>query len=252
MDYLVKLDEYEGPLECLLRLVEKQEIAATSVPVCAVIRQLVECLAAVSYADVDGGGRFLVLAATLLAVKAQLLLPQPEETMDSARDREAGAPEAFDVTAEQAEYLQFKHVAKTLEEYASDWLLSYKRHPCRDPGNTAQLDTKDDITRLVTAFTEILDRTAFSPGPYRVEEAINFQEMLESVFGKIAGKKSGLPFQQLFLNAGKLEVIYNFLAVLELVFRGRVRITQKNDGQIFLAIVKQKHSYGEDHAGNIS
>ena len=79
-EYLVQLDDYVGPLDRLLRLVEKQEVDIASLPIYAVIQQLVDFLEAVSYADIDEGGRCLLQAATLLAIKAHLLLPEPEAT----------------------------------------------------------------------------------------------------------------------------------------------------------------------------
>lgn len=243
MDYLIKLDNYEGPLDRLLRMVEKQEIDAATVPVYAVIRQFVECLAAVSYADIDGGGRFLVLAATLMAIKAQVLLPQQESAAgeEGVSWDESEAADAFAIAVE-TEYLKIKEAARTLEDYARNWVQSYKRPVVQVPDKPTPPDIRDDIARLVTAFKEILDRTAFEPGPYQVELAVDFEQKMEAVFSRVArAKSSGLPFQQLFVNADRLEVIYSFLAILELVFRGRLRLSQMNkDDELLLVAVKKK------------
>lgn len=240
MEYIVQLDDYEGPLDRLLRLVEKREIDYASVPVYTVIRQLVDFLEAVSYADIDEGGRFLVLAATLLAIKAHLLLPEQLAAASAEGDRwdEDDMLGGQAVRAEN-EYLIIKEAAKTLEDYARNWVLSYKRPLFRDPEQQVPQDLRDDVTRLVAAFKEILVRIDVEPIPYRVDKAVDFENKMESVFGKIAGNRGSLPFRLLFVNADRLEVIYSFMAVLELVFRGRLRLSQQdNAGEIILVVTR--------------
>jgi segregation and condensation protein A len=240
LEYIVQLDDYEGPLDRLLRLVEKKEIDAASVPVYVVVRQLVSFLEAVSYADIDEGGRFLVLAATLLAIKAQLVLPEQE----AAAGKEGVGWDEEDVTgglavSAEAEYLLIKEAARTLEDYARNWVLSYKRPPHRELQQQAEQDLGDDVARLVTAFKEILIRVDIETLPYQVEMAVDFENKMELVFGKIASHRGGLPFRQLFVNIDRIEVIYSFMAVLELVFRGRLRLSQRDvTGEIILVPVK--------------
>ncbi len=239
-EYCVQLDDYVGPLDRLLRLVEKQDIDAASMPVYAVIQQLVHFLEAVSYADIDEGGRFLVLAATLLAIKAHLLLPEQEAAAGIEGDywNEDDLSGGLAVTAE-AEYLVIREAARNLEDCARNWVRSYKRQPFQDVEQPEQQDLREDVTRLVTAFKEILVRVDFEPVPYQVETAVDFDEKMETVFGKIAGNGGKLPFHRLFENAGRLEVVYSFLAVLELVFRGRLRISrQQSTNEIILVAVK--------------
>lgn len=241
MDYLVKLEDYEGPLDRLLRLVEKQEIDAASVSVYAVVLQLVAYLEAVSYADIEEGGRYLVLASTLLAIKAQTLMPQQEAAAgrDGGDWDESGA-DGFTMTVEE-EYLRIKEAAKTLEECAKNWILSYRRPVLQEPEQVMPSELKDDVARLVSAFKEILDRSSFEPGPYRVEMAVDFEAKMETVFEMIAKFRRGLLFQRLFDDADRIEVIYRFLAILELVFLGRLRLNRLDgDGEIMLVAVRKR------------
>jgi segregation and condensation protein A len=252
LEYLVRLDDYMGPLDRLLRLVEKQDIDAASMPVFAVIQQLVEFLEAASYADIDEGGRFLVMAATLLAIKAHLLLPE----QDAGDGKEGSYWDEEDLMGGLAvtagnEYLLIKEAARTLDGYARIWSQSYKRPVLREPeqprgsGGSApgaypeRQDFRDDVATLVAAFREILVRTVDEPVPYQVEEAVDFEQKMDTVFGQIVGKRGGLPFRQLFAGADRIEVIYRFLAVLELVFRGRLRLSQRQAAsEIRLVTVK--------------
>lgn len=244
MKYVVRIDDYEGPLDRMLRLVQKQEINIASVPVHEVIQQLVDFLEAVSYSDIDEGGRCLVLAATLLVIKAHLLLPEQETAADADGDHwnEDEAEDGQAVTA-ASEYLAIKEAARNLEDCARNWILSYRRPQFEklDDATEERLllgpDLRDDVARLVTAFREILVRTVDESVPYQITTAVDFEDKLRTVFGRIAGHKGRLPFRRLFENADRIEMIYSFLAVLELVFRGRLRLSRRQaTGEIVLVV----------------
>lgn len=242
--YVIRLEDYEGTLDKLLRLVEKQEIDISSVSVYTVILQLVDFLEAVSYADIDEGGRVLVMAAALLAIKAHLLLPEQEVAACAEGDylNEDDVAGGLAVPAE-AEYLVIREAARNLEDCARNWVRSYKRQPLREleqPDDLwARKDLRDDVTRLVMAFKEILVRVEFEPVPYQVEKAVDFEDKIETVFGEVIIHRGGLLFRRLFEKVDRLEVVYRFLAVLELVFRGRLRLSQwQTTGEIILVAVK--------------
>jgi segregation and condensation protein A len=233
---VILLEDYEGPLDRLLRQVEKQEIDALTVPVAAVIQQLVDFLEAASYADIDEGGRFLVLAATLLAIKAHLLLPDPEAAAGAEGSHwdELTEQDGLGVTVEQ-EYLTIKEAARSLQEHAYNWSLSYQRQPFRQPQPELQHELRGDVARLVGAFKEVLVRTGDEPVSYQMGAAVDFDEKMDAVLQQVSGTRGGLPFRRLFSDSDRLEAVYRFLAVLELVFRGRLRLLQRSEtGEIIL------------------
>ena len=142
------------------------------------------------------------------------------------------------MTAE-AEYVLIREAARTLEDCALNWVRSYKRQPLQEAEQPERQDLRDDVTRLVTAFKEILVRIDFEPVPYQVETAVDFDEKMETVFSQVILHRGGLHFRQLFEKVDRLEVVYRFLAVLELVFRGRLRLSQQQDtNEIILMAVK--------------
>jgi segregation and condensation protein A len=120
LKYQVQLDVYEGPLDLLLRRLNNEEIPAGEIPVCIIIDQFIDYYMGIAFSDLEEGSRFLVLAATLLAVKARLLLPRREEEDEESdtlldQDDEEGLLETdFD------EYLAFQDAAMTLEERAAE------------------------------------------------------------------------------------------------------------------------------------
>ncbi len=138
-----------------------------------------------------------------------------------------------------------------LEECARNWFCSYRRQQIRGHEEAAQPDLTDDIARLVAAFKEIVEQNDFPA--YRVETSINFQGIMESIFGRIKGRPGGLLFRMLFSGVDRLQAIYNFLAVLELVYLGRIRIRQLHEaGEIVLITFKKRSVSSGDRAGNIS
>lgn len=238
MKYQVKLDVYEGPLDLLLRLVERQEIAVASVSVCEIIEQFLAYFTTLDLTDIDEGSRFLVTAAALLAVKAQLLLPQPETEKPEAdlavcQDTD----DTFDFQANICEYMQFREAAATLGQRAAEWRLRYKRPPVA-PEDIPPRVNRVQVARLVKAFQDLLERNLL-PEPYTVRSpALSLPEMMETVLITLGRNPGGVVFRTFFhTDSGREEIICTFLAILELVYRARIKVEQDGcSGEIFLTL----------------
>jgi len=231
----VKLGVYEGPLDLLLKLVERQEIAVASVSVCEIVDQFMEYFMKTEFTDVEEGSRFLVIAATLLSVKAQLVLPRPEQ---AGSERDLDLDEDGDIDVDFGlEYMSIQEAAATLEKRAEDWRLIHKRPAIPFQKEDLPKVNRLDISLLVTAFKEVLKRNV-PPEPYEVQAPVlDLWEKIDVVLGFLMQKPEGILFRQLFLSgAGKEELIITFLAILELVYQGKVKVRQEDhSGDIFLA-----------------
>lgn len=235
MKYRVKLGVYEGPLDLLLKLVERQEIAVASVSVCEIIDQFMDYFMKTEFTDVEEGSRFLVIAATLLSVKAQLVLPRPEQ---DATDEGIELEEDGGIDVDFGlEYLSIKEAAAILEKRAEDWRLIHKR-----PAKSFQKEDLPkvkhlDISLLVSAFKEVLKRNV-PPEPYQVQAPVlDIWERIEVVLGFLMQKPEGILFREMFLpNSRREELIITFLAILELVYQGKIKVRQEDhSGDIYLA-----------------
>ena len=80
----VRLDAFEGPMDLLYHLIEKNEIDIYDIPIASLTEQYLEFLETVEDRDMDGMSEFLVMAATLLEIKSKLLLPRPRNENDEA------------------------------------------------------------------------------------------------------------------------------------------------------------------------
>ena len=90
MDYKVKLESFEGPLDLLLYLIRKNEVDIYDIPISLITQQYLDYLDIIKMMDLEAAGDFILMAATLMRIKAQMLLPKPsieeeEEEFDDPR-----------------------------------------------------------------------------------------------------------------------------------------------------------------------
>lgn len=118
-DYKVTLDVFEGPLDLLLHLVKKHELAILEIPISFVTEKYLEYLDAMSRMDIDVAGEYLVMAATLCHIKSRELLPNPEpEVVEEGEDGEEPSdldPRA-DLIRRLLQYQKYKEAALSLGE----------------------------------------------------------------------------------------------------------------------------------------
>lgn len=230
MKYQVHLEVFEGPLDLLIKQLTNEEIPVGKISVCKIIDQFVDYYMGFTFSDLEEGGRFLVLAATLLAVKGRFLLPRREEEEDED-DSDPLLEEEEQLETDFGEYLAFQEAAVTLEERGRQWMKVYKR-PSLAVKLSAQRSINEDVSRLVEAFQGIVERISKIPDPYTVNNVpYDLDFVIESVLQKLKTNPQGLYFTEIFPDQyGREEVIFAFLAVLELVYEGKVRV--KNDQEI--------------------
>ena len=108
MNYDVHLELFEGPLDLLLYLIKKSDLEIAEIPIAQITSEYLEYIDLMKELNLDVAGEFLVMASTLMQIKARMLLPSPEE--------EEGPDPAEELKARLLEYQKFKEAAKTLSE----------------------------------------------------------------------------------------------------------------------------------------
>ena len=117
MGYLVKLEIFEGPFDLLLSLIEKAEIDIMDIPIARITEDYLDYLRQMQELDLVVSGDFLVMAATLLQIKAQMLLPK-KPPADPDAEEEAEADPREELVRQLLEYKFYKEVAQILKEQA--------------------------------------------------------------------------------------------------------------------------------------
>jgi segregation and condensation protein A len=220
--YQVQLPVFEGPLDLLLHLVEREELDITKVALARVTDQYLAYLAELERRQAKELAEFLVVAAKLLLVKSLALLPRPPTL----------TPEAEDVGDELVRQLQaykrFKEIASLLHEREKMGLHSYVRiapmprlEPQLDLGNV----TLDDI---LSAVQEALDVVPAPPvGKVVTPVTVTIDQQITRIEKQLT-QRHQVHFREFLSEATtRVEVIVTLLAVLELIKQKRARVRQE-------------------------
>jgi len=228
VDYNTVLDDFEGPLDLLLYLINKEEIEIKDVFVSKVTEQFLEYMRGLSNLDVDKVSDYLNIAATILKIKAQSLVPNLEEDPELEYEIEEDKAELIRALEE---FRLIKEETKKLKEMET--IGYFFKEPDKNVGETKTVFALDNLTLdgLINAFSKLIIKqqaneranAAFREIPrdeHTVEEKVQFLlETLET--------KSSIAFEQLFSKSyTKPEIVTTFQAMLELLKYQYLRVKQ--------------------------
>lgn len=238
--YTIELPVYEGPLDLLLELISRAELDITKVAIAQVTDQYLAYLEQIPERHLADLSSFLVIAARLLLIKSEALLPRPPE-------REPGEEDPGDALALQLiAYKKYKQVANLLGERHAEGLKTYLRLVA-PPAVASQLDLSDyGLLELKQAFFEALAAMPKEPqlGKVVTPIKISIREKIELIVKQIR-KKGSTTFGFLLRSVKtRLEIVVSFLAVLELVKQRQVQVTQ--DQKFGEIVIQPGSSWTED------
>lgn len=220
-DYEVKLDLFEGPLDLLLHLIRKSEVDIFDIPISVITDQYLEYLDMMKALNISIAGDFLVMAATLIHIKSRMLLPPNPE------DEEDEDPRS-EITRPLMEYLHLKEAAGELSERDILERDIFVRRTGQDdlaPYRVSEPLPKANLFQLMDAFKRVIERR--SPG-IELEFKADKWSLKDKMAHIVDRLKNGpVFFTDLFSDKSTVpEMITTFLALLELVQAGSVRVSQ--------------------------
>jgi segregation and condensation protein A len=216
--YQLKLPYFEGPLDLLLHLIEKDELDITAVSLVQVTDQYLAQIHSLEQINLDVLSDFVSIGAKLVYLKSRALLPRPPSDEEQAEEEEVGR----ELTEMLREYKRFKDVALALREIEDEGLRAYRRTaPPPDVPLPSGLD-KVTLNRLMELFQEALKRHPEEPATTIPRDIVSVREKVRDI--EEALRKTGqVSFRKIVLACKtRVEVIVSFLAVLELIKAGRV------------------------------
>ncbi len=219
--YQVKIDVYEGPFDLLLKAIDDGEIDVYRVSLAQITASYFEYWKA-EEPDLLLASDFLYMAAYLIELKSRGLLPYQEET--------AAEESMFAVEESLVQHIQefevFKRIAQDLKERKAVFERIYGRHEGESQESDIEL-VDVSLRDLVQAFQKVYREAAEREkvGLIRAEE-ITLEDRIIEIKRMVAGRKDGVPFEDLFIRKTRLEVVVTFLAILELAKQRFILITQ--------------------------
>jgi segregation and condensation protein A len=218
--YKVKLEMFEGPLDLLLFLIKREEVSIYDIPIARVTAQYLEYVNAMQELDIAVAGEFLVMAATLIQIKSQMLLPRdpsiPEEEIDDPRK---------ELVYQLLEHQKFKGAANMLHQRAVMEAGVFTRAEMES--DTSNPEISATVFQLFEVFREVLNRKKALTEIEIAREEISMAEKIIELKSRLA-KTREVNVREVFEQAkSKRECVIIFLAILELVKELQIRLKQK-------------------------
>lgn len=250
VDYNTVLNNFEGPLDLLLYLINREEIEIKDVFVSQVTEQFLEYMNGLSSLDVDKVSEYLNIAATIIKIKAQALVPNLEE--DPAIDAEIEEEKAQLIRALE-EFKLIKEETKKLKELET--IGYYFKEPDKDVGETKTVFNLDglNLDGLVLAFSQVMLKHEQSKKQDNVREiprdTFTVQQKIQFILESLESQDQ-VEFEQLFTqDFTKAEIVTTFQAMLELLKHQFLRVRQEYEfGKIYITLNpdrKEEVSLGE-------
>ncbi|MFA5096247.1 MAG: segregation/condensation protein A [Candidatus Omnitrophota bacterium] len=215
MNYKIKLELFEGPLDLLLYLVKKDHLNIYDIPIAKVTEQYLEYINMMQMLDLNIAGEFLVMAATLMQIKSKMLLPAQE----GAAEEEQEDPRE-ELVRRLLEYEKFKEIAEDLRKKETDQREVFKRpkpeaQKTREAGEETYFEAS--IFDLINAFSRALKDVPKEVFYEVVKDKFTVEEATHQILHLLL-VNANVMLSGLFSRAkNKLEIIVTFLAVLELI-----------------------------------
>ena len=236
MEISYKLEHFEGPLDLLLHLIEKNKVSIYDIPIVEITNQYLDYVNHMDKEDLNLVSDFLVMAATLIDIKSRMLLPREEEEESEEEDPRT------ELVNRLLEYKKYKYISQELADLEDSAGLHLFK-PATVPPEVARYEPPVDLdelldgltlARLQTIFHQVMkrkedkiDRVRSSFGTIK-KEPISLEERIGSVMD-YARKHRTFRFRQILeQGADKLEVVVTFLAILELMKIGKIHLTQEH------------------------
>jgi segregation and condensation protein A len=237
--YEVRLDQFEGPLDLLLYLVQRDEVDIALISVARITEQYLQYLDMMRELNINVAAEYLHMASTLVRLKAHELLPQSER---EEIPEEEGIYSREQLIQQLLEYKKFKEAAFSLRQFESSQIGSFSR------GVPEQIETVADnleqtignisVFDLIAAFQRVLEQARpDEPGHVvQVDPKTRLDDRIEHVLGMVIERRE-VKFEELFADdRRRIVIVVTFMAILELIKMQEIVFRQEqNFSAIFVA-----------------
>ncbi len=237
MEVTFKLETFEGPLDLLLHLIQKNKVSITDIPIAMITAQYMQYLEEMKKIDMEITGDFLVMAAHLLYIKSKMLLPKEEKDEDAPDPR----AELVDRLTEYAKYrnaVDFLNPRQDMSKY-----VFYKKPDKIELPKIKYIETDIPLSKLLEAYHDVLERQE-RKRPVRREafetivkrETVPVSARIKYLFS-LYETRDKVCFDEFFEEVmSRAEAVSTFLAVLELIRRAYMKVTETEEGKLICTL----------------
>lgn len=240
MEYKVILEAFEGPLDLLMHLIEKEKVDIYDIPIAKITDQYIEYIQSMQNIDLNLTSEFLVMAATLLEIKSKMLLPKSNREDEQLEMEEVDPRE--ELVRRLVEYKKFKAAAESLRAKSdTQSKIFFKQKEELEEfmeQDSFELE-KIDFKELFLAYVNILNKAQKDINEINLTEIqrdeLTIEDCMDDIENVIRQKKK-VKFDELF-NEGitKNKIVVIFLSILELIKLKRIKVVQeRNFGDIII------------------
>jgi segregation and condensation protein A len=237
--YQVRLPAFEGPLDLLLQLIEREKLDISSISLAQVADQFLAYVRELEQISADTLADFLVVAARLVWIKSHLLLPQPTRPGDAEPEEDP----AEALARQLREYKRFKDAASALRTIEESGYHTYLRAAPPPEFERHLVTDSAALVELLAAAQAALAVMAPGLPPESIDGMVvpftlTIHDQIGLIHRATAGNR-GVTFQSLLQRAHhRVEIIVTLLAVLELIKRRQIEVTQAQPfGEIVISAV---------------
>jgi len=222
-DYTFRLEGFEGPLDLLLHLIQKNELDIFNIPISLITEQYLEYLQLIKVLNLDIAGEYLLMASTLLHIKSRMLLPKSSEV----EEEEEEDPRA-ELVRRLLEYQKYKNAALEMEKRPLlDRDVFIRLTPPEPEAEPEEERIEVNLFELLEAFRQVLERVKPETFHNVLLEHLSVEDKIQEILALLEKEKRSMVFHRLFPEqASRRIIVVTLLAILELVKMKRIRIFQ--------------------------
>ncbi len=221
--YKIKLEKFEGPLDLLLFFIKRDELDIYDIPIASITKEFLEYVHLIKILDLEVAGDFILMASTLMHIKARMLLPREIDEKGEEIDPRAELVKAL------LEYKKYKEMSEELSFFESNQrMLKYRGNFSSDlkeaPHEYETLLKNVSIYDLAKSFKNAIERVKEVPVHEIEKDKVSIDEQMNFIFGMLNENKE-IGFLILVKDlTEKIKIVVTFIALLELVKSGMIGI----------------------------
>lgn len=226
MEYRIKINEFEGPLDLLLHLIKESDIDIYDIKISEITKQYLDYIKAMEEMNLSIASEYLVMASELIELKSKMLLPKNEEELEDDYE----SPEET-LIRKLLDYKNYKDITKTFKELEQERFNFYTKLPSnideyQDEDNICE---SKDISLLLDAFAKFIERSE-EQKPLHTKittKEMSLKDRIDSI-RKILKTKKRVIFTELFEQTNKEYLIVTFLSILQMAKDQELEIEQED------------------------